>query len=52
MFSFYLAVERDATNIYTRYICKDATYPVNVSEEIRIEVIGKVNVQIVLGGNN
>ncbi|XP_071493415.1 A-kinase anchor protein 10, mitochondrial-like [Diadema antillarum] len=36
------AVERDAINIFTRYICKDAIAPVGVPEQIRLDIIGKI----------
>ncbi|XP_033627515.1 A-kinase anchor protein 10, mitochondrial-like [Asterias rubens] len=36
------AVERDASNIFTRYLCKNAMLPVGITDEIRIEVIAKM----------
>ncbi|XP_054749210.2 A-kinase anchor protein 10, mitochondrial-like [Lytechinus pictus] len=36
------AVERDAINIFTRYICKDATSPIGVPEDIRLDIIAKI----------
>lgn len=36
------AVERDAINIYTKFLCKDATAPVGIPEEIRLSVIAKI----------
>ncbi|XP_033118787.1 A-kinase anchor protein 10, mitochondrial-like [Anneissia japonica] len=35
-------IERDAMNIYTTYLCKDAPNPVGISEEMRLEVIGEL----------
>ncbi|XP_022103878.1 A-kinase anchor protein 10, mitochondrial-like [Acanthaster planci] len=36
------AVERDASNIFTRYLCKDAPLPVGITDEIRLDVIAKM----------
>ncbi|XP_071944999.1 A-kinase anchor protein 10, mitochondrial-like [Antedon mediterranea] len=35
-------IERDAMNIYTTYLCKDAPYPVGIGEEMRLQVIAKI----------
>ncbi|XP_038059188.1 A-kinase anchor protein 10, mitochondrial-like [Patiria miniata] len=36
------AVERDASNIFTRYLCKNAPLPVGITDEIRLDVIAKM----------
>lgn len=39
-FSF-LGIERDAVNIFTKYISPDAARPIPITEQIRNDIVGK-----------
>ena len=40
--SYYiLGIERDAVNIFSKYISHDAPYPIKISDELRSQAISK-----------
>lgn len=44
LFFFYrcfVGIERDAVNIFTKYISPDAARPIPISEQIRNDIVGK-----------
>lgn len=37
----FIGIERDAVNIFTKYISPDAARPIPITEQIRNDIVGK-----------
>ena len=43
-------IERDAVNIYSKYISLDATHPIGITDKLRNEAISKYRINFSLNG--
>lgn len=42
IFFLFVGIERDAVNIFTKYISPDAARPIPITEQIRNDIVGKI----------